>query len=659
MNLLPNYILLNKIISRLSAIRNNIYRFLPPKQFNKLRTKNITRIYNQHYLNKVLKDTLGDFSDYDITGDGKDELLRNADKILMQYFDILGSGEVKLEPLNWHTDFKSGYSWPRGKFYRDYVKVDLTNDSDVKVPWELSRCHHFLLLGQAYLVTKNEIYTQKFIQHVSDWINENPLMRSINWESAMVVSIRAVNWLYALNMFVGSPLINDAFIRKISLSLYDHGWFIYRNLEKGFPYSDNHYASNIAGLLFLGSFFKDIPEGKRWFNFALKEFYSEVRVQVMPSGVHFELSTSYHRLMTEFFFYSYLHLKRNNINIPSDIRHRIEKMFDFVLFYIKPDGNSPIIGDEDNGRFLPFDKYEKPDHRYLLSLAAIEFKKPLYKKYSIGHIPESLFLFEEKSKEIFDSIPDTSKTLDSKSFSDAGFYILRHLDHYMFINNSGVSRYPDHIKSGRFHTHADLLSFEFALGKSTFIIDAGTYAYTSSQSERNHFRSTKVHNTLTVDDCDQHILDKNNAFKLHQLAYPVENVFENGEFEDKFFGSHDGYCKLPEPILHTRQILFNKKELIYNVRDELKGEGVHNVKWHFHFNSGLEVESDNDKCLKLLDRNNNVNIELLFSAKFKLDFILGEDYISSSYGFKRRTKTLNISARINCPDYLHFQIKQI
>lgn len=486
MNLLPHYILINKILSRLSEISNNIYRIVPAGMVFSLTLRKTLKAFDHENLRGSLTGVLGDFGNYSVSGSERDELLNMADKVLAHQFDLLGSGEVKLDPVDWQTDFKSGFTWPKGKFYLDYTRVDLTNDADVKVPWELSRCQHFLILGQAYLLTGNEKYTNKFIEQINHWIDDNPLMRSINWRSTLDVSIRAVNWLYSLNMFISSPGITGGFIRKVSRSLYEHGWFIYRNPEKGFPYSDNHYSGNLAGLLFMGTLFKTTAGGKRWSGFAGKEFYREVRNQVLPDGVHFERSVSYHRFVTEFFFYSYLLLKRQGIIVPSDILNLIRRMFVFIVAFTKPDGQSPHIGDQDDGRVLPF-------------------------------------------------------------------------------------------------------------------------------------RSTKMHNSVSLDGQDQHIADRHNVFKLAGIAYPFDNHFETCYPEDRFSGAHNGYLRLNEPVIHERQILFRKDKLVFEITDHLKGEVVHDAIWHFHFNTGLDVE------------------------------LSGESSVSPSYGIKMEAKKADISARVVCP----------
>ncbi len=71
-------------------------------------------------------------------------------------------------------------------------------------------------------------------------------MRSINWGCAMDVAIRAINWIWSLSLLDDVVLSNDV-KRDMYGSLYQHGWFIYRNLEGNrLRYNHNHYLSDLG-----------------------------------------------------------------------------------------------------------------------------------------------------------------------------------------------------------------------------------------------------------------------------------------------------------------------------------------------------------------------------------------------------------------------------
>ena len=127
--------------------------------------------------------------------------------------------EINDKQINWSKDYRSGYIWKAGKYFKDYIQVNLSDNSDVKFPRELSRSHHILKVSQAYAISKDEKYAKYVVSQLDDWINSNPYMQSINWGCAMDVSIRAVNWIVALSLIRDSEeLKRSDLVMKIIMS---------------------------------------------------------------------------------------------------------------------------------------------------------------------------------------------------------------------------------------------------------------------------------------------------------------------------------------------------------------------------------------------------------------------------------------------------------
>ena len=595
----------------------------------------------------LFKNIMDDFSSFSevISRKQKDEVINCAENYLNHTFNMLGSGGVKFDPVDWHTDFKTGFRWEPRKFYKDYVQVDLANDADVKIPRELSRCHQFLILGQAYLITKDEKYTKEFLAQTTNWINENPFMRSINWACTMDVAIRAVNWIWALAFFYDSSLLEAEFIWKILISLYEHGYFIWRNPEKASENNHNHYISNLVGQIYLGVLFLDLPEAKRWLYKGISELFREIRLQILPSGPSYERSTNYHRLVLELFCSAILLLKRININIPLDIWYRLEKMFEFVMYYTKPDGTAPVIGDQDDGRLHPFSLQINIDHRYLLAFGSILFNRSDFKKNSNGYNADCFFLLGPDKKEIFDQLRDVDFELRSISFPDAGFFILRNNNNYMIINNSGKSRYNENACGT--HTHSDLLSFELFVEDKTFLVDPGSYIYSANPKERKLFRSTKMHNTVVVDRHDQNVIKEEVLWDFESNAIPKLNKWESNRDYDFFDGEHSGYHRLEKPATHRRTIFFDKKKPEWEIIDHLTGKETHLFECYFHFDIGIDFEVDGDKIKTICSE--GANISLTFSSEQKYHIEKEDGWVSKAYGIKEAAKVLRVSLRGTCP----------
>jgi len=340
------------------------------------------------------------------------ETTTDADEVCDHIFDLLGSGKTRLgEELDFHLDFKSGFRWnPKGYYLGTGKHVTLNDDSDVKVPWELSRCQHFVTLGKACWYSKEnkvqnakskidaEKYAREFVSQIGSWISQNPVELGVNWACTMDVAIRAVNWIWGYYFFYDSPSLTKEFKIKFFKNLFLHGRHIINNLEFGLL-RGNHYLSDIAGLIYLGIFFRETKEGKKWFEMGLNVLKEEMQFQVYPDGVDFEGSISYHRLVTELFLSSTLLCLKNGITFPEWYMLRLEKMIEFVMYYTKPDGTAPQIGDNDDGRLHILSNYgnwDRLDHRYLLSIGAVLFKRRDFKIAAREFHEEAFWLLGEE-----------------------------------------------------------------------------------------------------------------------------------------------------------------------------------------------------------------------------------------------------------------------
>ena len=69
----------------------------------------------------------------------------------------------------------------------------LDDDSDAKVPWELSRGHQMLTLARAACLFEDHRYADELERQLDSWLQDNPPGVGINWVNAMEVALRAVN----------------------------------------------------------------------------------------------------------------------------------------------------------------------------------------------------------------------------------------------------------------------------------------------------------------------------------------------------------------------------------------------------------------------------------------------------------------------------------
>jgi len=584
-------------------------------------------------LGKTLNPVNGDF---DITDIDENAVSDYADSILKGKYRIFGRIYDFNNNIPWNTDFESGFIWGKGTLFRKYIQVDLNNKADVKYPRELSRFHHILFLGQAYQVSKDKQYYHKFQADILDWINENPFMKSINWGCTQDVAIRAVNWIWGMYFFRHELAQDRHFKHKMETSLYKHGFYIFLYPEKAPFNNHNHYISDLVGQIYLGLYFKSDKKAAVWLKTGIEELYREIRYQILPSGPSYERSINYHRFVTEMLLSAITLIRNNGYEIPRDILHRLEMMLEFVLYYTKPDGIAPNIGDQDDARLYPFSIMSNLDHRYLLCIGAVLFNRGDFKKWSGRFYSDCSAMLGSGARAEYNQIPTGDAQAGSKAFPDAGFYIIRDHDNYMFINNSGKSKNSE--LGGGTHTHSDLLSFELYMGNKTFLVDPGSYQYSGDPDMRMLFRSTKMHNTLEIDGQNQNTLSRENLWDFSRDALPKTLHWSVDKDKVIFEGEHTGYLKLTKPAMHKRHIEYSNKDKSFLIIDTIRSESNHKVKLYFHFDIGINPVIEGNSVKTVCE--DGLNIELRFTCDYPVIIDCREDLVSKVYGTAVSAKTI-------------------
>ena len=570
-------------------------------------------------------------------------IVADADRALRHEFDLLGSGPVALGgELPWLTDFKTGRTWPL-QYCRDIEYNELDRPTDVKVPWELSRCQHFARLGQAYWLTGDDKYSREFVAEVQHWIDANPYAWSVNWACAMDVALRAVNWIWGFYFMADAPAcrsreFRDGFLR----SLFLHGEFVASHLEKA-DVNGNHYLCDGVGLVFLGCFFGELAQGKRWRAIGRDLVVSEIFNQVTPDGVDFEQSTAYHRLVLEAFATSYLLLEQHGESVPADAWARVEKMCEYVDAYTKPNGLAPLVGDADDGRVQILGTQPIGDHRYLLSNAAVRFNRSDFKARAGGFSDESFWTLGPEALAAFRALPDAAPSDSSRAFGDGGFYVLRGRNAHMFIDCGDVG-----MRGRGGHGHNDILSFELFLNGMNVVTDCGAYLYTASREWRNKFRSTAFHNAVQVDGEEvNRFIAPDALWQLRDDAHPVDVTFSTNARASCFRGSHDGYRRLTPPVTHTRECLVFHDHPRAIVRDAIAGAGSHTITWRFHLDPAVTVDRRGPD-VRLAGGDREVWL-LPDSRAQQLSFAVQDGWVSPSYGVRVPSKVLVFEQRVELP----------
>ncbi|MEN7549601.1 heparinase II/III family protein [Rapidithrix thailandica] len=406
---------------------------------------------------------------------------------------VLGCS-IDLSNVNWHMDIQSGFSFPKQRFDTIHLDQYFNKGIDVKFPWEVSRFYFAIHLAQAYQSSKEIYYYHIFKTLVLDWIDNNPFLIGVNWVCTMEVAIRASNWIVAMNIFGDVCWEDTSFIHSLSNSLEQHAEYISNFPEvykKG--HSTNHTTADYAGLLFLSIALQEHPKSKKWLQQAVAGLEECIEYQVREDGGHFESSIPYHRLVLELFGYSTLIASHNDVIFSDNYYHKLYSMFQYTAKYIDHNGEAPMVGDNDSGRFLVFRRTREQNHYYLLQLGKQLFGLNFIED-QLNDLQYSHWLPIVK----FPPLSIQHQPIPREGFFqniDSGSYIFRSNKYYVF-----VSLFPIGMNGQGGHNHIDMGSFVLSMNGKPVIVDPGTYTYTRSLEKRMEYRSPHMHNIMVTPD---------------------------------------------------------------------------------------------------------------------------------------------------------------
>jgi hypothetical protein len=526
--------------------------------------------------------------------EGERRIIEKAEKIIEGKFDLLGFTQLDFgaEP-DWHLEPISGKRSPV-KHWKQFDELGSEETGDKKIVWELNRHQHFFDLGAAFRLSGDERFAECAARHLESWMRQNPPGLGINWFSSLEIAFRAMSWIWAFNFFAGSKSFTPELLQKAFKFLYMHA----RHIEKYLStyYSPNtHLTGEALGLFYLGTQLSFFNRAAHWRKLGEEILFGELDRQIFSDGVYFEQSTWYQRYTADFYAH-FLILKTLSGEEPikeiaEKLETRLQAALDFLMHATRPDGTTPIIGDDDGGRMLPSSGAKPDDFRATLALGAVLFERSDY-KFVAGDVSEEIvWLLGREGVQAFTTLPAQKPQKNSAAFETGGYFVMRDgwakTDNYLLIDCGEVGA----LSGG--HGHADTLSIAASLQGKTLLADSGTYSYHESKTARDYFRSSAAHNTLTIDEKPSS--EPADKFSWKTKAEPNAHRWISQERFDFFEGSHGGYEKNSDsPARHTRSILFLKNDY-WIMRDFVETSGEHDYALNFHFDAETDPSIEKAK----------------------------------------------------------------
>ena len=511
-------------------------------------------------------------------------ILREADEICEHRFRLLGYENLDFsrnrgQDIDWHLDPVHGKRAPLDPWFK-IPFLDFAVAGDHKITWELNRHQHMVTLAKARLLSGDGKYTRELIAQWRSWIKANPYPLGINWGSTLEVAFRSLSWTWVDHLLAETAECAE-FRAEMAPALAFHGRYIERFLSTYFS-PNTHLLGEAVAMFFLGALYPQMAGAARWKESGWQIVVREAGRQIRADGVYFEQSLYYHVYALDFFLYARLLAAGNGMEIPPEYDAALGRMLDAVEALAQA-GPAEGFGDDDGGRVWNPRRNRTEQMTDPLALGAVLYAKD----FSAARLTEeAIWLFGKQGVEKL-SRASAGPTAGSIAFPDGGIYVLA--DSQPYAQAMVVDAGPQGAgRSG--HGHADALSLRLTVDGRRWLVDSGSGVYVAKDPvDRDIFRGTGAHNTMRVDGMDQAVADR--PFSWTQIPTTQAENWIAGKSFRYFVGSHDGYARLADPVLHRRHVL-NIAGGVWLVRDVALGRTEHELEIRWHFASDLEVRDE-------------------------------------------------------------------
>lgn len=573
-------------------------------------------------------------------------IVAEADEICRHRFRLLGYPSLDYgAEIDWHLDAVHGLRSPLIPWFKINF-LDFSEVGDHKVTWELSRHQHLVTLAKAWLLTRKEVYLREIVAQWYSWQRANPYPLGLNWASSLEIAFRSLAWIWVHHMVAPSRCLPGGFLADLQRALAFNARVIERYLSTYFS-PNTHLLGEAVALFFIGTLYPGIPSSENLRNNSWKIIEEQAFRQVRADGIYFEQSLYYHVYALDFFLHARLLAARNGRRIPAEFDAVLKKMLVVVQALFR-NGSIDSFGDDDGGRvFNP--RRNRAEHLTdPLAIGSALFKNEMFSA-GCALTEEAIWLLGEQALACLDRTAAEDSSSSSQSFADGGIYIVdgaEPLSEQLVIDAGpqGTGR------SG--HGHADALSLKLAFSGRSWLVDAGTYCYIGQDDDRDRFRGTPAHNTLTVDGLDQ--AEPEGPFAWNSLPRTKAELWITGPSFTLFAGSHSGYERLPEPVRH-RRFLFHLHGNFSLVRDIAEGSGSHLLETSWHFAPDLKVSLCGSSFVISAAPEQNPDaapqerLMLLPTTDPRWRSRLFSEYASPAYGIKLSAPVVRCSARVALP----------
>ena len=474
---------------------------------------------------------------------------------------------------DWHTNPETGFTYSKHQHWSEIP--DFSSEAgDIKYVWEKSRFTFFYDLLRFDFHFKKDQSKVVFAQ-IQSWIDANPVNCGPNWKCSQEITLRVLNWTFALHYYKNSPALTKPIFEQIMDSIYRQMQHVASNIHfSKIAVRNNHAITETLGLYLIGLLYPFFPKSERWKKKGQKWFEEEIAYQIYSDGTFLQFSMNYHRVVIQLLTWAIGLAELNGEQWSDTVYDRAKKSLQFLsACQDTKTGWLPNYGNNDGALFFPLTDCHFRDFRPQLGALANLLKMDLGYKAGIWE-EETLWLGQIgiNRKQIFkESNVQFPLPL---IFPKGGYYISRETETITFLRCGSYKDRP---------FQADNLHLDIWVNGENILRDAGSYRYNADEKWSKYFMGSASHNTVMLDDSDQ--MHKGAGFiwfnwiKRAEATLEMKNIVKHAVFEGQF----EGFRTLGIGIIHRRKVRKKIDRLYWEIEDWIENAPkgvVMNQLWH-------------------------------------------------------------------------------
>jgi hypothetical protein len=466
------------------------------------------------------------------------DVIIEADAVLNGEFRLFSFHKKKLGmPPDWHKNAMTGEVCDN-KLH--WSKIPDFGYGDIKCIWEINRFPWTFALARSYARTGQEKYAETYWLLFENWLEENPPNIGVNWKCGQEATFRLIATCFARRAFANSRATSHERLQKWRKFVAFTAERIAGNIGYALSQNNNHGISECIGLYTAANILPDMPQAEKYSVLAEKNLIEQLETLVYKDGAFSQHSTVYHRVVLHDLAWYLAFKKALGSDVEKHIVAAANRALQFMVNITDLNtGLAPLHGPNDGANILPLTNSKYLDFRPAITLLGSLLNCRL--AVPAGPQNEALLWFSQTNSQ--------GKILAQNNDPGA-------VTSGWFMFSGKNSRLFCYAPEKFIHrpAQADLLHVDFWWKGLPITLDPGSFSYNCSGRFSEMFKSTRVHNTVCVNNEDQLKMISRFLF----LPWPRIKT-EWYEKKQTFIATHKAYKD--SGILHTRKIQHKGNDL--------------------------------------------------------------------------------------------------